>query len=93
MIRQDNDERQRKVSIAREIIYEKKYAIDNDNVKALLKEQSLVPTLVRLQILPAYIPLSLLIYWTFKLERFFQTTWSPWPRLFLSPSRRSHARV
>lgn len=93
MIRQDNDERQRKVSIAREIIYEKKYAIDNDNVKALLKEQSLVPTLVRLQILPVYIPLSLLICWTLKLERFFQTTWSPWPRLFLSPSRRSHARV
>ena len=42
----DNDERWRKVTIAREIIYDKKFAIDNGNVETLLKPQSLVPTLV-----------------------------------------------
>lgn len=46
--RKDNDERRRKVDIAHEIIYEKHYAIDNDNVETLLKPQSLVPTVVRL---------------------------------------------
>lgn len=46
LARHDNDERQRKVAIAREIIYDKKFAIDNDNVETLLKPQSLVPTLV-----------------------------------------------
>ena len=42
----DNNEWQRKVTIAREIIYVKKFAIDNSNIEMLLKPQSLVPTLV-----------------------------------------------
>ena len=42
----NNDEWWRKVTIAREIIYDKKFAIDNGNVEMLLKPQSLVPTLV-----------------------------------------------
>lgn len=49
MARKDNEDIQRKVSMAREIIYQKHYAINNDNVEQLLKEQSLVPTMVKLR--------------------------------------------
>ena len=41
----DDETRRRKVNTARDIIYNKHYAIDYDGVEALLKEQSLVPTL------------------------------------------------
>ena len=41
----DNETRRRKVNTACDIIYNKHYAVDYDGVEALLKEQSLVPTL------------------------------------------------
>jgi hypothetical protein len=46
LARVDDEERRRKIGIARDIIYEKNYAVDNVNVEALLKNQSLVPTSV-----------------------------------------------
>ena len=42
----DNNELWRKVTIAQEIIYDKKFAMDKGNVETLVKPQSLVPTLV-----------------------------------------------
>lgn len=47
LIREDDDNRKRKIGIAREIIYDKRYAVGNNNVEQLLKPDSLVPTLVR----------------------------------------------
>jgi hypothetical protein len=44
--RVDDDIRRSSVSSARKIIYQKNYAVDNDHVEMLLKEQSLVPTAV-----------------------------------------------
>ena len=49
LARVDNEDRRRTVEIAREIIYKKNYAVDNDNVEALLQGQSLVPTSVSTQ--------------------------------------------
>ncbi len=48
LARVDDDSRRRKVEIAREIIYEKNYAVDNNNVEAILSPESLVPTAVGL---------------------------------------------
>ena len=45
LARVDNETRRRKVNTACDIIYNKHYAIDYDGVEALLKEQSLIPTL------------------------------------------------
>lgn len=47
MARVDDDKRRRNITTAREIIYEKNYAVDNEHVEVILKEQSLVPTVVR----------------------------------------------
>lgn len=44
--RVDDTARRRKVETARDIIYKKNYAVDNDAVETILKEQSLVPTSV-----------------------------------------------
>ena len=46
LARVDDDERKRKVQLARDIIYKKGYAINCEGVETLLKEQSLVPTSV-----------------------------------------------
>jgi hypothetical protein len=46
LARVDDDSRQHKVNSARNIIYNKNYAVDSDSVEKLLKEQSLVPTSV-----------------------------------------------
>jgi hypothetical protein len=46
LARIDDEHRRRKIELARDIIYKQNYAVDNDNVEALLKEQSLVPTSV-----------------------------------------------
>ena len=46
LARVDNEDRRWKVNSAREIIYKKNYAIDNDNIETLLQLQSLVPTSV-----------------------------------------------
>jgi hypothetical protein len=46
LARVDNEDRRWKVNSAREIIYKKNYAVDNDNVETLLQPQSLVPTSV-----------------------------------------------
>lgn len=46
LAREDNAARKHKVDLAREIIYEKKYAVNSKAVDAFLKAQSLVPTLV-----------------------------------------------
>ncbi len=48
LARVDDDSRRHKVEIAREIIYEKNYAVDNNNVEAILSPESLVPTAVGL---------------------------------------------
>jgi hypothetical protein len=44
----DDESRKRKVGMARDIIYKKNYAVDNDAIDELLADQSLVPTLVGL---------------------------------------------
>jgi hypothetical protein len=44
--RVDDEVKRSTVATAREIIYQKKYAVDNENVETLLKPQSLVPTAV-----------------------------------------------
>lgn len=48
LARVDDDDRRRKIELARDIIYKKNYAVDNANVEAILKPQSLVPTDVSL---------------------------------------------
>ena len=47
LAREDDNHRKRRVNTAREIIYDKGFAITNDNVEKLLKPDLLVPTLVR----------------------------------------------
>src|SRR5215472_3340393 len=47
-LRVDDDNRRRKIHLAREIIYNKNYAVDSEAVEKLLREQSLVPTIVSL---------------------------------------------
>jgi hypothetical protein len=44
--RVDDETRKSKIATARDIIYNKKYAVDTESVESILKEQSLVPTLV-----------------------------------------------
>jgi hypothetical protein len=46
LARVDDDDRRRKVQLAREIIYDENYAVDSNGVEELLKPQSLVPTSV-----------------------------------------------
>jgi hypothetical protein len=46
LARVDDESRTRLIERAREIIYRKNYAVDTDAVETILKEQSLVPTLV-----------------------------------------------
>jgi hypothetical protein len=50
LARVDNEDRRRKIAIAREIIYDKNYAVDTENVETLLQPQSLVPSSVSAQI-------------------------------------------
>jgi hypothetical protein len=50
LARVDDEARRRKVGIARDIIYKKNYAVDSDAVEAILKEESLVPNKVSLQL-------------------------------------------
>jgi len=47
LARKDNIERRAKVEQARALIYEQGYAVNSIHVEALLKEESLVPTVVR----------------------------------------------
>jgi hypothetical protein len=42
----DDEARRRKVDLAREIVYQKNYSVDTPAVEALLREESLVPSLV-----------------------------------------------
>lgn len=46
-VRVDNKERQDKINLSRTFIYEKGYVVNSQAVENLLKEQSLVPTKVR----------------------------------------------
>ena len=46
LARADDNNKRRKVDIARQIIYQKKYAVDSKHVKYHLKDQSLTPTAV-----------------------------------------------
>jgi hypothetical protein len=46
MARVDDEIRRDKIRTAREIIYQKNYAVDNEHVEAILMGQSLVPTIV-----------------------------------------------
>jgi hypothetical protein len=46
LARIDDESRRRLIERAREIIYKKNYAVDTDSVEAILKGESLVPTLV-----------------------------------------------
>jgi len=49
--RNDDDARRGAVETARDIIYNKNYAVDNGHVEMLLKEQSLVPTAVSVKLI------------------------------------------
>ncbi|KIJ57944.1 hypothetical protein HYDPIDRAFT_34653 [Hydnomerulius pinastri MD-312] len=44
LARSDTEERRRKVTAARRLIYEQQYVVDTPQVEALLKDESLVPT-------------------------------------------------
>ena len=46
LVRTDDDSRRNKVLRARELIYEKNYAVNTPQVEKLLRDQSLVPTTV-----------------------------------------------
>ena len=46
LARIDDETRRDKIRTAREIIYQKRYAVDSEHVDAILKAQSLVPTVV-----------------------------------------------
>lgn len=48
LARADDEAKRNKVAAARQIIYEDNYAMDNEDVEALLKDESLVPTNVSL---------------------------------------------
>lgn len=50
LARIDDDFRRRKIEAARKLIYDKNLAVDTERVEALLREQSLVPTLVGIYI-------------------------------------------
>lgn len=45
----DDRRRQHKIINARSIIYDKKFAVDSEAVEKILKEESLVPTSVRME--------------------------------------------
>ena len=49
LARVNDKDRRRKIDTAQDIIYNKNYAVDTENVETLLQPQSLVPTLVRAQ--------------------------------------------
>ena len=46
LVRTDNDSRRNKVLRARELIYERNYAVNTPQIERLLRDQSLVPTAV-----------------------------------------------
>lgn len=46
LARHDTIERREKISAARRLIYEEQYVVDTSQVEALLKPESLVPTVV-----------------------------------------------
>ena len=50
LARRDTAERREKILSARQLIYEEQYVIDTAQVEALLKPESLVPTVVRFEI-------------------------------------------
>lgn len=50
LARVDDEKRRRMIGTARDIIYNKHYAVDSDKVEAILKEHSLVPTVVSVQL-------------------------------------------
>jgi len=50
LIRVDDESRRCKVDTAREIIYDKRYAVNSGAVENLLKGESLVPTLVSIEV-------------------------------------------
>lgn len=52
LARVDDDDRRRKVDTARNIIYKKNFAVGGDSASAILQNQSLVPTVVRLGVYP-----------------------------------------
>ena len=50
LARQDTMERREKVSAARQLIYKAQYVVDTPQVEELLKSESLVPTVVCVQL-------------------------------------------
>ena len=46
LVRTDDDSRREKVLRARELIYERNYAVNTPKIEELLRDQSLVPTTV-----------------------------------------------
>ena len=49
LARVDDESRRQKVAAARNIIYNKNYAVNTDNMETLLMPQSLFPTMVSVQ--------------------------------------------
>jgi hypothetical protein len=49
LARIDDEDRRRKIGLARGIIYTQKYAVNTPSVKDLLQEQSLAPSSVRVE--------------------------------------------
>lgn len=49
LARIDDEMLREKIQAARNLVYQKNYAVDNERVEALLKEHSLVPTAVKFQ--------------------------------------------
>jgi len=82
LARVDDENRRRKVAMAREIIYQKNYAVGNDAVESLLQGQSLVPTTVS-AILFTYTEWSQLCYRIHSLASFLHWALISFPCLSL----------
>ena len=50
LARVDDENRRHKVELAREIIYKKNYAVNNEKVESILRPESLVPTAVSINL-------------------------------------------
>jgi hypothetical protein len=74
MQRLDSSERQALVSSARKKLYEEGYAVDGETVGGLLKDESLVPTEVKVHVTVTSYSRR------FQLERLFVSSGQVWPR-------------
>ncbi|EGO18986.1 hypothetical protein SERLADRAFT_443529 [Serpula lacrymans var. lacrymans S7.9] len=81
LARVNNSQYQRKVDIARSLIYEKNHAVNSNAVERLLKEESLVPTLNAFS--AALTPLGVNIYSLFVVDILHEVELGVWKAIFI----------